>query len=93
MKLLADEGIDRLIVEHLRAEGHTVSYVAEMAPSTTDEEVLATANRDGSIVLSSDKDFGDLLFRQHRVECGVLPGKPGATSCAPHVPGSRRRAG
>ncbi|HKY30767.1 MAG TPA: DUF5615 family PIN-like protein [Pyrinomonadaceae bacterium] len=32
MKLLADESIDRQIVERLRQDGHEVSYIAEIAP-------------------------------------------------------------
>jgi hypothetical protein len=40
MNFVADEGVDRLIVESLRHDGHTVWYVAEMSPSISDEEVL-----------------------------------------------------
>ena len=40
MNLLADEGIDRHIVEQLRRDGYSVWAVAEMTPSISDEEVL-----------------------------------------------------
>lgn len=33
MNLLADEGVDRAIVDRLRQEGHDVVYVAELSPS------------------------------------------------------------
>ncbi len=33
MKLLADEGVDRPIVDQLRQDGHQVFYVAEVDPS------------------------------------------------------------
>ena len=40
MRLMADECVDREIVECLRAEGHEVFYVAEMDPGISDERVL-----------------------------------------------------
>jgi hypothetical protein len=44
MNLLADESLDRQIVERLRLDGHEVLYVAELEPGLTDEQVLARAN-------------------------------------------------
>lgn len=41
MNLVADEGVDAPIVRRLRADGHTVWYVAELSPSVPDEDVLA----------------------------------------------------
>ncbi len=72
MKLLCDEGIDRGIVEALREDGYDVAYVAELAPGLTDERVLAEANRLGAVLLTRDKDFGELVFRQRRLHTGVL---------------------
>jgi predicted nuclease of predicted toxin-antitoxin system len=72
MNLLADEGVDRPIVEQLRHEGHAVVYVAEISPSIEDEEVLRQVNDVGAILVTSDKDFGELVFRQRRVHTGVI---------------------
>ncbi|HRK20430.1 MAG TPA: DUF5615 family PIN-like protein [Fimbriimonadaceae bacterium] len=72
MKLLADEGVDRLIVERLRADGHEVLYVAEMKPGIADDEVLELAQLSGAVLVTQDKDFGDLVVRQGRVSAGVL---------------------
>ena len=41
MNLLADEGVDRPIVEQLRLEGHSVLYIAEMSPGIDDDVILA----------------------------------------------------
>ncbi|MFQ5419328.1 MAG: DUF5615 family PIN-like protein [Anaerolineae bacterium] len=72
MNFVADEGIDVQIVTHLREAGHQVWYVAEMSPGVSDTDVLDTANRENAIVLTFDKDFGDLIFRQRRVSHGVI---------------------
>ena len=62
MKLLADEGVDRPIVERLRESSHQVWYVAEMEPGISDETVLDMANREEAVLLTVDKDFGELYF-------------------------------
>lgn len=72
MNLLADESMERQVVEQLHQEGHLVLYVPEMAPSITDDEVLHEANVRGALLATADKDFGELVFRQGRVHAGVL---------------------
>lgn len=72
MKLLADENVDRDLVHMLRAAGHEVSYVAEMEPGIADADVLQLANDLAALLLTEDKDFGELVFRQHRVHTGVV---------------------
>lgn len=72
MKFVADENIDRQIVDRLRQDGHIVMSVAEMDPGISDEVVLDLANQEGTILLTADKDFGELVFRQHRLMTGVV---------------------
>ncbi len=72
MNFLADESVDQPIVERLRHYGHNVLSVAEMEPSISDEIVLAMANQQDALLLTADKDFGELVFRQHRVTRGVV---------------------
>ena len=72
MRLLADEGVEAGIVARLRAEGHDVVYVAELAPGISDDAVLASAVADERLLLTADKDFGELVFRLRRAAHGVL---------------------
>jgi predicted nuclease of predicted toxin-antitoxin system len=72
MNLLADESVDRQIVERLRQAGHDMLYVAELSPSITDDEVLQQANNRNALLVTADKDFGELVFRQGRVHAGVV---------------------
>jgi hypothetical protein len=55
MNLVADESVDRQIVERLRQDGHDVTYVAEMEPGISDEIVLQTANAQEAICLLRTK--------------------------------------
>ena len=72
MKLLCDEGVQRAIVEHLRREGHDVLYVAELDPGIDDDAVLARAANLNAPLVTTDKDFGELVFRQGVVARGVI---------------------
>ena len=72
MKLLADEGVDAPIVRRLRADGHDVDYVAELTAGIADGEVLRRANSESRVLVTVDKDFGELVFRLGTVSEGVL---------------------
>jgi predicted nuclease of predicted toxin-antitoxin system len=72
MNFIADEGVDRQIVERLRQDGHRIWYVAEMEPGISDDTVLDLANQKSALLLTADKDFGELVFRQHRLIPGVV---------------------
>ena len=72
MNLLADESVDRPVVLRLRVEGHDTIYVAELSPSISDDEVLTQANDRGALLLTADKDFGELVYRHGRVNAGVV---------------------
>ena len=72
MNLLADESVDGPIVVYLRRAGYTVGYTAEMEPGVSDQAVLDRANREESLLLTADKDFGELVYRQRRLMFGVV---------------------
>ena len=72
MKFLADENVDKLIVKRLRKDGHVVLYVLEMEPSISDDEVIKRANHESALLITGDKDFGELAFRQDRIVHGVV---------------------
>lgn len=63
MRLLANENVPRLAVEALRTAGHDIVWVRTEAPGSPDEDVLLWAAREGRILLSFDKDFGELVFK------------------------------
>jgi predicted nuclease of predicted toxin-antitoxin system len=72
MILVADESVDRQIVERLRQDGHVTTYIAELAPSINDDQVLQEANNRSAQLLTEDKDFGELVYRLGRVHAGIV---------------------
>ncbi len=51
MNFLADENVDRQIIERLRYEGYNVTYIAESNAGISDDAVLNLANREESLIL------------------------------------------
>ena len=72
MRFLADECVDAALVEKLRAVGHDVRTVQETALASDDTAVIALAAREDRILLTEDKDFGELCFRQRMSVPGVV---------------------
>jgi predicted nuclease of predicted toxin-antitoxin system len=72
VKIVADENVDRQIVDRLREQGHEVLYIAERDPGVDDETVLSFSRESNAILLTGDKDFGDLVFRQRLVHTGIV---------------------
>jgi predicted nuclease of predicted toxin-antitoxin system len=72
VRWLADECVDAGLVSHLRAAGHDVLYTAEIAASAEDREVIRRAQAERRILLTEDKDFGDLVFRQAQSVPGIV---------------------
>ena len=73
MKFLLDQNVDRRFAAYLRGLGHDVTIISvDYPPGLPDQDVLAIAHREGRIVLTNDRDFGELVFRQHAPHAGVI---------------------
>ena len=70
--LVADESVDANIIASLRGEGYSVWSVSEENPSVSDDVVLSTAFRKSALLLTEDKDFGELAIRLKKPHCGIL---------------------
>jgi len=72
VKLLADECIERSIVNHLKENGFDIFTVAELTPGASDDIVIKLANKKKSILVTADKDFGELFYRQRKLTYGII---------------------
>lgn len=63
MRLLANENFPGDAVTALRQHGHDVAWIRIDSPGISDVEILERAQRENRIVVSFDKDFGELAFR------------------------------
>lgn len=72
MNLVADESVDQPIVDRLRQDGHTVLSIADLDPGIADNAVLRLADQNSALLLTADKDFGELVFRMENIHTGVV---------------------
>lgn len=72
MKFLADECCDYAAVRALREAGHQVETISELAPEAEDEQVMELAASEGRVLVTEDKDFGQLVYAAARHASGVI---------------------
>lgn len=72
MIFVADENIDTDIIESLRKYGINIISISEDHPSIPDSDVLEISNRHKAVLITADKDFGELVFRRGEVSEGVI---------------------
>ncbi|MDO8498308.1 MAG: DUF5615 family PIN-like protein [bacterium] len=72
MKFVADENLGIQVPKFLRKSGFDIISVSEFAPGITDYGVLEIANEEKRILITLDKDFGELVFKERLIHSGVI---------------------
>jgi len=72
MKFIVDESTGMAVAQYLRAIGHDVVAVTETMPQVDDQTILIKAASEGRVLITNDKDFGELVFRSGYGHHGVL---------------------
>lgn len=72
MKLVADESVDFSIIRNLREKEFEVISILEDYSGISDIEVLQIAVQNNCLLITEDKDFGELTYRLKQKHCGVL---------------------
>jgi predicted nuclease of predicted toxin-antitoxin system len=73
MKFLLDENVDARLKTHLTEFRHDVTRVGTDYPrGLPDRDVLATAQAEGRVLITNDRDFGELVFRLRQPHQGVI---------------------
>lgn len=70
--LVADESVDHNIIEYLRSLSIKIISIQESYPSITDSSVLQIANQHNALLLTEDKDFGEMVFKKQDKHPGIL---------------------
>jgi predicted nuclease of predicted toxin-antitoxin system len=73
LRILANENIPLVAIEGLREAGHDVAWVFEKARGADDGSVLALAQAEARLILTFDKDFGELVYQRGKdASAGVV---------------------
>ncbi len=72
MRIVADENLAYRMVKALRNEGFEVFSIEEDMPSIPDYNVLSLSVKEDALLITEDKDFGDLVMRHKLPHRGIL---------------------
>lgn len=72
MRFVVDECTGPAVAKWLKAGGHYVFSVFDNAKGIPDEEVLAIALAEERILITNDKDFGEMIFPERLDHRGVI---------------------
>jgi predicted nuclease of predicted toxin-antitoxin system len=72
MRLLLDTCVWGGACKELRAEGHDVVWAGEWSEDRGDDEILGCAHREERILVTLDKDFGELAIVRGMPHAGII---------------------
>ncbi len=72
MNFLADESCAGPVIRALREAGHDVVAISEVAKGARDEDVLERALNEKRVLITEDRDFGELVYARARSSAGVI---------------------
>ena len=72
LKFLVDESSGFKLYKFLLEKGFDAKFVGNIMPSASDENVLSFAEKEKRILITNDKDFGELIFRLNKPSSGVI---------------------
>ena len=72
MRFLVDESVGKKFSDILKNSGKDVLFVGDSGPEVDDENVLSFANNENRVLITADKDFGELIFKLGISSTGVI---------------------
>ena len=72
LKFLVDESTGDKLAEALKDNGYDALYCGKLLPGKPDEEIIKKANDEKRVLITNDKDFGEVVFRLKAVSSGVI---------------------
>jgi len=72
IKFLIDVGVGKDVEDYIIQQGYDVKAIRLLDPSMPDEEIILLAYREERMVITMDKDFGELVYQSTKKHCGVL---------------------
>ena len=72
MKFIVDVGVGRGVEDFLKENGFDVKTVRDINPKAKDSEILQIAVNEKRMMVTMDKDFGDLVYRSGKRHSGIL---------------------
>ena len=72
MKFIADVNIEKPVIDYLAEAGYDIKWIPDYDCEISDEALLRMARSEKRILITNDKDFGELIFLQKRLSSGII---------------------
>ena len=72
LKFLVDVGVGRKVEEFLEDQGYDSKFVRSIDPRLPDQEIIKIAAMEDRMIITMDKDFGELVYHSALDHCGVI---------------------
>jgi predicted nuclease of predicted toxin-antitoxin system len=72
MRFLIDECVGTSVSAYLKSENHIVFCVFDEFRGASDEQLLQKCFDENYILITSDKDFGEMIYKNKKVHKGII---------------------
>jgi len=72
LKFIADVNVEKTLVDFLKAQGFDIIWIPDYDCKLNDDELLKLANKENRVLITNDKDFGELVFLQKKLTTGII---------------------
>ena len=72
LKFIADVNVEKPIIDYLSGKGYDVKWIPDYDCQILDKDLLIMANAENRILITDDKDFGELIFLQNKLSAGII---------------------
>ena len=70
--IIVDENVDQVLIEQLLSENYEILLMREFSPGLSDKGIIKLAREKNGVILTEDKDFGELVFSHDIEGCSVI---------------------
>jgi predicted nuclease of predicted toxin-antitoxin system len=72
IKFLANVNVEKPLIDFLNEKGFNVKWVTSIDKRMPDDRVCEIANSEQRIIITNDKDFGEIVFYQKKIAYGII---------------------
>lgn len=72
IKFLANVNVEKPLIDFLDEKGFDIKWVTNIDKRMPDDRVCELANSEQRIIITNDKDFGEIVFYQQKIAYGII---------------------
>jgi len=72
LKFIADVNVEKPIIDYLSGKGYDVKWIPDYDCQILDKDLLIMAKAENRILITNDKDFGELIFLRNKLSAGII---------------------